>query len=143
MADGLSTHLEKTARFLDRLRRWVEPRHDLRALLVVGSAARGDAGAESDVDVVLLATQPGRYVENVDWVSELGVPESVAPEVYGNVTSVRAAYDNGLEVEYAIAAADWASEPFDAGTLEVARNGMVILLDRDGHAARLAAACLR
>jgi deazaflavin-dependent oxidoreductase (nitroreductase family) len=55
------------------------------------------------------------------------------------VTSVRALYADGLEVEFGIAPADWASEPCDAGTEQVARGGFVVLLDRDGHATSLAA----
>jgi hypothetical protein len=62
-------------------------------------------------------------------------------EHYGKVTSVRAHYGNGLEVEFTIAAADWASAPFDSEAEEVARNGIVVLLDRDGHAIGLADAC--
>src|SRR5262249_46450194 len=83
---------------------------------------------------------PKRYLETVNWVADSGATERIELEAYGKVTSVRAAYRNGLEVEYAIAAADWASEPFDAGTGEVARDGIVVLLDRDGHATRLAEA---
>src|SRR5262249_31986402 len=140
MTDGRKTHVERTAEFLDRLRAWVEPREDVRALVIVGSVARGDARPDSDLDLVLLANYPKRYLDSVDWVSDFGAAERVELESYGKVTSVRAAYPNGLEVEYAIAAADWASEPFDTGTAEVARNGIVVLLDRDGNATRLAEA---
>jgi predicted nucleotidyltransferase len=130
----------RTADFLERLRAWIEPRDDVRALMIVGSVARGDARPDSDVDVVLLTTHPARYLESVDWVSEFGAAQRVEQENYGKVTSVRAAYGDGLEVEFAVAAADWASAPFDSGTEAVARNGIVVLLDRDGHATALAAA---
>ena len=49
-------HLQRTPHFLERLRRWVEPRPDVRALVVVGSVARGNAQSDSDIDVVLLTT---------------------------------------------------------------------------------------
>ena len=134
------SHVERTVRFLELLRAWVEPRQDVRALAVVGSVARGEARPDSDVDVVLLTTDPARYLESVEWVSDLGTARRVELESYGRVTSVRAVYDDGIEVEFAIAASDWASAPFDAGTVEVARNGIVVLLDRDGHASVLAGA---
>jgi predicted nucleotidyltransferase len=132
--------VERTARFLEQLRAWTEPREDVRALIVVGSVARGDARPDSDVDVVLLTTHPARYLENVQWVSDFGAAPRVELEYYGKVTSVRAAYGDGLEVEFAIAAADWASAPLDAGTEAVARDGIVVLLDRDGAATALAGA---
>lgn len=55
--------------------------------------------------------------------------------------SVRALYDDGLEVEFVIAPPDWASTPLDPGSETVARGGIVVLLDRDGEATALACAC--
>lgn len=134
-------HVERTAGFLEHVRAWVEPREDVRALVVVGSVARGDARPGSDVDIVLLTNHPGRYLVNVDWISDFGAAHRVELEVYGKVTSVRVVYDDGLEVEFAIAAADWASTPLDPGTEAVARDGIVVLLDRDGDATALANVC--
>jgi diadenosine tetraphosphate (Ap4A) HIT family hydrolase len=126
--------------FLERLRTWVEPRDDVRALVVVGSVARGDDRPDSDVDVVLLTTDPGRYLERTGWVAEFGPSETVEIEDYGRVTSVRACYADGLEVEFAIAPDDWASPPVDPGTHGVVRRGIAVLLDRDEYATALAAA---
>jgi predicted nucleotidyltransferase len=63
-----------TADFLERLRGWVEPRQDVRALAIVGSVARGDARPDSDLDVVLLTTDPAQYLKSTDWVSVFGTP---------------------------------------------------------------------
>jgi hypothetical protein len=112
---------------------------DVRVLAIVGSVARGEARLDSDVDVVLVVADPGRYLQHTSWVSDLGEAGKVALEAYGKVTSVRVLYAGGLEVEFAIAAADWVSAPFDPGTVEVARRGMMVLLDRDGHARALEA----
>jgi predicted nucleotidyltransferase len=133
-------HVQKTASFLERLHAWSEVREDVRAVVVVGSVARGDARTDSDVDVVLLTNRPARYLEDVGWISDFGPARRVELEHYGKVTSVRAVYGNDLEVEFAIAAADWASTPLDPGTEAVARNGIVILFDRDGDATALAGA---
>jgi predicted nucleotidyltransferase len=141
MTHQKAPQVERAAGFLEHLRAWVEPREDVRALMVVGSVARGDARPDSDVDVVLLTNDPARYLENTEWVSDFGAAQGVELERYGRVTSVRAGFDNGLEVEFAIAAADWASTPLDPGTEAVARDGIVVLLDRDGDATALAGAC--
>lgn len=133
------SHVERTAAFLEKLRRWVDPRPDVRALVIVGSVARGDAGPDSDVDVVLLTTDRDRYLDSNDWVADFGPVRSVELEDYGRVTSIRTVYSDGLEVEFGIAPAHWASVPLDTGTEQVARDGIVVLLDRDGEATALAA----
>ena len=45
---------------------------DVRAVALVGSWARGTARADSDVDVVLLAESPARYVQSGEWLSAFG-----------------------------------------------------------------------
>ena len=95
------------------------------------------------MDVVLLAQDPGMYVDETTWVGAFGLATAVDLERYGCVTSVRVFYNDGLEVEFAFAPADWASAPLDPGTAEVARGGVVVLLDRDGHATALAPAAAR
>lgn len=141
-SESETTHVERANELLQHLTTWVEPRQDVRALVVVGSHARGDARADSDVDVLLLVTDPDRYLDGTGWVADFGATRSVALEPYGKVTSVRARYQDGLEVEFGIAAADWASAPFDPGTEGVARNGIRVLLDRDGDATALARAAI-
>ena len=129
-------HVERMDAFLERLRRWAQPRRDVRALAIVGSFAPGEARPDSDLDLVLLTDERDKYV-GTDWTADLGPIRSVALEYYGKVTSVRAFYRDGLEVELAIAPADWASAPLDAGTEQVVRDGFIVLMDRDGHATAL------
>jgi predicted nucleotidyltransferase len=110
----------------------------VRAIVVVGSVARGDARPDSDIDVVLLTSDPARYLEDSRWISDFGSVHRVEFEDYGKVTSVRVVYGRDLEVEFGIAAADWAVTPLDPGTEAVARNGIITLMDRDGDATALA-----
>jgi predicted nucleotidyltransferase len=63
---------EQPQQLLARLRAWTEAREDVRALILVGSVARGDARPDSDIDILLLAMHPAAYLESVDWVSEFG-----------------------------------------------------------------------
>lgn len=113
-------------------------REDVRAVLIAGSVATGEARPDSDVDVILLTTECSQYIDDVSWAAALGTVRTVAIEDYGRVTAVRVFYEDGLEVEYGIAPADWASAPFDIGTEQVARDGIFVLFDRDGHATALA-----
>ncbi|PWU17193.1 MAG: hypothetical protein C5B48_16295 [Candidatus Rokuibacteriota bacterium] len=124
-------------KFLERLRRWADAREEIRAVVVVGSFARGEARPDSDVDVVLLASEPSVYISDTTWVSTFGSAKAISCERYGRVTAVRVFYGGGLEVEFGIAPADWASAPVDPGTEEVSRHRILVLLDRDGDVTAL------
>lgn len=138
MPRGVAAHFVRAEEFLERLRLWAEERQDIRALALVGSFARGDARPDSDLDIVLLTRDPGMFLRDTTWVSTFERAANIVDiEPYGKVTSVRALFDDGLEVEFGIAPADWASEPYDKGTEHVVRGGIAVLMDRDGHVTRL------
>ena len=101
-------------------------------MALVGSHASNRTRPDSDVDLVLLTTEPERYSEDTSWVSAFGTSQRIAVEHWGNVTSVRVHYDPGPEVEFGITTPDWAASPVDAGTRRVIQDGIVVLLDRDG-----------
>lgn len=132
----MTSHIEQV---LERIRAWGSTRDDVRALLLVGSQARGEARHDSDVDIVIVTTTQSSYLEDTSWVSRFGHVLSVQLEEYPPTTSVRASYDDGIEIEFGIAPPDWASPPFDSGTLKVVRDGIRVLFDREGHATELAA----
>jgi uncharacterized protein len=114
----------------------------VRGLALVGSWARGTQRQDSDVDLVLLSTEPFRYVDSDDWLCELGAAWLVRTRSWGEVTERRFALSGGLEVEICVGTPSWAStEPVDAGTRRVVVDGMRVLHDPDGVLARLAAAC--
>ncbi|MEU9671251.1 nucleotidyltransferase domain-containing protein [Streptomyces bobili] len=46
---------------VERVTGWAAGREDIGGVLLVGSWARGAARAHSDVDLVVLTTEPGRY----------------------------------------------------------------------------------
>jgi uncharacterized protein len=135
---------EKVEALVRRLTRWGEGRADVRALALVGSWAYGAPHAGSDVDVLLLTDSPARYTEHDDWLAELGGVRLVRTDRWGAVTERRVALDNGLEVEFAVGTAEWASvEPLDCGTRRVVTDGIRVLYDPGGLLALLAAACER
>jgi hypothetical protein len=99
-------------------------------LALVGSQARGTAGPESDVDLVVLTSDPHVQLGDRSWLSRFGDVRSVALERYGMVTSLRVAYASGAEVEFALAPQRWAwIDPIDPGTRRVVRDGMRVLYD--------------
>lgn len=127
----------KISAFLEAFCRWARGRPDVEAVLLVGSYARGAAAEGSDVDLVILTRRADEYVRDRSWVSLFGEAAGCREEDYGRVTSVRAFYDGGLEVEFGFATPDWAAAPIDAGTLRVVTDGMKVLYDPRGLAGRM------
>jgi len=111
---------------------WAENHVDIASVALVGSRTRGNARVDSDVDLVLQCASPARYLGDLSWISEFGVAKDVSVEDYGVVQSVRVFYEDGPEVEYGITTSEWATLPLDEGTLKVLRDGVKVLLERDG-----------
>ena len=115
---------------------WAGDQPDIVSVALVGSHARGEAFSDSDVDLVIQCTRPSRYLQEPSWISEFGVAQSVSIEDWGLVKSVRVFYTDGPEVEYGITSSAWLTLPLDEGTIKVLRDGVIVLLDRDGSLAR-------
>ena len=74
---------------IKRVMAWASQRAEIRALLLIGSRARGEARPESDVDFVLLSATPSALVSDHAWISTFGTARQVAIEDYSRLTSVR------------------------------------------------------
>jgi predicted nucleotidyltransferase len=96
---------------LERISRWAEQRHDVRALALVGSWAHGAPRPESDVDLMLLTESPSRYTEHDDWLKELGALRMVRTRTWGAITERRFALQSGLEIDLGVGTPAWASVP--------------------------------
>ena len=129
--------LVSVSAFLEAFSRWARAQPDIEAVALVGSHARGAATDGSDVDLVILTNRVDRYLRDRSWVSVFGEPAECREEDYGRVTSVRAFYESGLEVEYGFTTPDWAEAPVDEGTLRVVTGGMKVLHDPRGIIARM------
>ena len=121
---------EHIRNFLDAFVPWASVQEDIQAIALVGSYARGAAGDDSDIDLVLLTDGPQKYLEDLKWLERCGLVEKHQTEDYGKLTSIRVWYQNGVEVEYGITTPDWAATPLDAGTQEVIQGGMIVLFER-------------
>lgn len=127
---------------LQRLVALADRRADVSGLALVGSWARGAPRPGSDLDVVLLTDEPSRYVEDDDWLREVGGARLVRTAAWGAITERRFALPGGMEVELGVGTPSWASlDPLDRGAAEVVAGGLRVLYDRDRHLAALLAAC--
>lgn len=117
--------------FLDRIRAWAAADPGIRCVLLVGSFARGNQRPGSDIDLVVISSAKPRLLSLMSVSPYLGDPIGTAFEYYGKVTSVRASFEGGMEVEFGFADPDWASLPLDAGTSRVLGDGYVVLADKD------------
>ncbi|MGH9136633.1 MAG: nucleotidyltransferase domain-containing protein [Acidimicrobiales bacterium] len=141
----VALHMRRIDDLLEEVARWAAGRGDVRAVALVGSRAReaqpDDAAADdADVDLVVLADDPGELAYPAVWPRSLRAAHHQAIERWGAVTAHRVLLDRGLEVELGFATPQWAStDPLDEGTREVVRAGCRILHDPDALLAKLIA----
>jgi hypothetical protein len=139
-ADWRSASVLKVDQFLSSFAEWAQGQPDVEAVALVGSWARGTARPDSDVDLVIVAADPGVYLGDEAWLRRFGTPSSIADEDWGLVQSRRVIYANGLEVEFGLTTRAWlATDPTDAGSAQVVTDGACVLSDRTGALARFIA----
>jgi aminoglycoside 6-adenylyltransferase len=144
MSDPSDDRRAEVEDLLERMTVWAARRPDVVALALVGSYARDDAAAVSDVDLVLLTDDPASYTVDDEWIVDVGAARAFGPVPWGVVTERRLVLPSGLEVEVGVARPSWASnDPVDAGTRRVVRKGFRILYDPAGRLAALQEACDR
>ena len=119
-------------RFLDDFTAWVRQHTAILGTAIVGSHARGTARADSDLDLVILCQDPSILLNDDSWLQRWGQATSTNVEDYGALTSLRAFYAGGLEVEFGLTTPDWAAIPVDPGTRQVVSGGIKILHDPEG-----------
>lgn len=119
----------------ERLRRllnaWAQARESVAAVGIVGSYARGSQRPDSDVDIILVTSDPGDLLSETSWVHHFGRLKSSELEDYGLVQSLRCLYMDGGEIEFGVAGREWCEPPIDTGTADVIRDGMLIVYDPD------------
>lgn len=126
-----------TRAFLDGVGRWAGTQPEIHGIALVGSRARGGGSASSDVDLLILTPTVARYLQDRTWLSLFGEVRECRVEERGRVTSLRAFYTNGLEVEYGFAAPSLAEPPVEADTVRVVTGGVRVVYDPRGILADL------
>ncbi len=112
------------------IKNWGEAEADIKAIILVGSYARGTFKDSSDIDLVILTADKAKLISNSAIFHKFGSPEKTDIEYYGPVTSIRIWYENSFEVEYGITDMDWISLPLDKGTQRVLDDGFKIIVDK-------------
>ncbi|BAY80843.1 hypothetical protein NIES267_03080 [Calothrix parasitica NIES-267] len=140
---------------LEQVKNWAEKRSEILALALVGSYARGEATLESDIDLMVIASDTDVFRQNYDWMHQINW-ESINYKIqkwndadYGVVWS-RHIYlcnsksnsksssknnlfndlTNKLKVEISFGLPIWASiQPIDSGTFGVVSRGCKIIYD--------------
>lgn len=121
---------EEFEQFISDFSKWANEQSDIQAVALVGSYARDAATDTSDVDLVILVQDPSRYLDDQTWLQQFGEIRQSQVEDYGRLTSIRAWYSDGREIEYGITGIDWAASPLDEGTRRVISDGMRILFEQ-------------
>jgi len=123
--------LIQTIDFIEDFIRWSMKRKDIQAAALVGSYARNAATDSSDVDLVILVDDPQKYLANTEWLRVFGIVITQKVEEYGKLTSLRAWYESGLEIEYGFTTRNWVKAPLDKGTKRVIDDGMRVLFENE------------
>lgn len=93
-------------RILSKLVAWGTGRDDLRAIAVVGSHARSDHPADpwSDLDVIVMARRPARYLDGSHWVEEIETPWLAVrePTVVGGQQIFHVTFEGGAKLDLVV-----------------------------------------
>jgi predicted nucleotidyltransferase len=124
------TNSARVHSFLFELKRWAATQAQIQAVALIGSHARGTATDTSDVDLIVIVSLPNVFLEYRQWTELFGNVVRDQIEDYGECTSLRVWYSDGLEVEYGFCKTSWAELPLDYGTQQVISGGMKVLFER-------------
>ncbi len=64
--------MDKINQFLNEFTEWAHAQSDIGAVALVGSYARNTATETSDVDLVVITSQPGSYLRDLEWIQRFG-----------------------------------------------------------------------
>lgn len=117
--------------FLQHVGAWAGHQPGVTAVYLVGSHARGDPSSSSDIDLVVLAEDPERFIRDQEWASTFGTITRSQVEEWGRVTSLRIWYADGLEAEFGLTDPGWNTETDDEETRAVIEEGYRVLYVRD------------
>jgi predicted nucleotidyltransferase len=109
---------------------WVSAQPEIQTAMMVGSYARNESAAASDIDLVIVTTARATFLRNQEWVERFGKVDRQQVEDYGKVCSLRVWYVGGPEVEFGFTDATWLASPLDEGTQKVISGGMRVLFQR-------------
>lgn len=116
--------------FFQCVAEWAKQDKYIISVLLVGSYAHGTNTVNSDIDLVIVSTNKLNMLNNTNFIEQFGSVISKQIEYYGNCTSIRVWFTNGLEVEFGIVEPSWLDLPLDKGTKKVLDDGYKIIIDK-------------
>jgi aminoglycoside 6-adenylyltransferase len=129
---------------IQRFVSWAQTETDIRAAMVIGSRARVDHPADewSDLDIVIYANTPQRYIASVDWIENIGVPWLTFVECTPDGGwERRVLFADGFDVDFAIdpvqSLESMVAVAIPSILADILRRGFRILSDKDGFLLRL------
>ncbi|MEM1262757.1 MAG: aminoglycoside 6-adenylyltransferase [Pseudomonadota bacterium] len=131
--------MESPDEFIARIAAFARDDERIVAAALCGSHASGTARQNSDIDIVLIATDPASLLGDWSWLETFGAPSVEGIEDYGLVQSVRV-YFGSVEIEFGVTGLDWVRIPVDAGTAKLMREPIRILYDSGEQLERAIAA---
>ena len=117
--------------FLEQVKGWGRNAKDISTIILVGSYARGEARPDSDIDLVIIAKKPQRFILDLSWLDYFGEPLKNQHEDWGLVQSLRVWYESGLEIEFGFTTNEWLAQPLDEGTRKVLDDGYRFIIDKE------------
>jgi uncharacterized protein len=131
----LTTEIAQLDPILAPIATWARSRSDILGLALAGSWARGAARAGSDIDLILLVSESRTFRRNDLWPAEIHWAERHVAgwhdADYGMVWSRHIQLEPPCEIEFTFCAPSWAAtDPVDAGTVNVVSQGCRVLLDK-------------
>ena len=130
MSARLKGRRREVEKLVEAVGAWAAARADVAAFGVVGSYASRRPGMGSDVDCVLLTSNPELYGTWMGDSSPLAPAQLIRHQQWGPVTEWRFRRPSGLHVEFNVATPSWADvSPLDPGTARVVRDGLQIVYD--------------
>ena len=123
----------------EKFAQWAQGEGGIRAALMIGSRARADHPADqwADLDLIVVAADPGPYLASSAWLSAIAVPWLTFIETSGDgrVLERRALFEGGLDVDFAFLPLEMARQMAQFGlppdVADMFRRGARLLLDKD------------
>lgn len=118
--------------------KWANAQEDIRAAIIVGSRARTNPPPDewSDLDIMIYAHQPEQYLENTQWLSEIGqVWIEFQSQTAGGEREILALFESGCNVDFVINPIERLQQIVENGRIPEGHwRGARILLDKDNLA---------
>ncbi len=123
--------------WIKRFSDWAISRSDVRAVVLVGSSSRRDHPADewSDIDILLIASDPQSYLDSTEWLASFGKPlfDIVERTTTGKIWERRVLYESGLDVDFIVLSPLNVRQNFPGlpVVIEILQRGRQVLIDKD------------